>query len=66
MDAVSNSVIMPVTKPYFIAVLVSTSNANILRSPFLISLDRFSLKSLFKYYFTNITLKVAIRSLSHL
>jgi len=31
IDAVSNGVIMPVTKPYSIAVLVSTSNITSLR-----------------------------------
>jgi len=66
MDAVSNGVIMPITKPYSIAVLVSTFNANILRSSFLISLNRFSLKSLSKYYLANTILKVTTRSLSHL
>ena len=66
MDAVSNGVIIPVTKPYFIAVLVSTSNTNILRSSFLTSLNGFSLKSLSKYYLTDIALKVTVRSLLYL
>jgi len=66
IDAVSNRVIIPITNPYSIAVSVSTSNTNILRSSFLISLNRFSLKSLFKYYSANTTLKVTIRSLLHL
>jgi len=66
MDAVSNGVIIPVTKPYSMAVSVSTSNADVLRLSFLILLNGFSLKSLSKYYFTNIALKVAIKSLSHL
>jgi len=57
---------MPVTKPYSIAVSVSTFNANILRSSFLISLNGFFLKSLSKYCLINTMLKVAIRSLSHL
>jgi len=66
IDAVSNGVIIPVTKPYSIAVSVSTSNTNVLRSSFLISLNRFFPKSLFKYYFINTILKVAIKSSSHL
>jgi len=65
MDAVSNSVIMPVTKPYSVVVLVSISNANVLRSSFLILLNGFSLKSLSKYCLTDTVLKVAARSLSH-
>jgi len=66
IDAVSNSVIIPVTKPYSIAVLVSTSNTNVLRSSFLTSLNGFSLKSLSKYCLANIALKVAVKSLSYL
>ena len=31
MDVVSNSIIMPITNPYLIAVLVSTSNITSLR-----------------------------------
>jgi len=57
---------MPITKPCPIVVLVSTSNTNILRSSFLILLNRFFLKSLSKYCLINTVLKVAIRSLSHL
>jgi len=66
MDAVFNGVIIPVTKPYPIAVSVSTSNANVLRSSFLISLNRFSSKSLSKYCLADTILKVTIRSSSHL
>jgi len=63
MDAVSNGVIMPVIKPYSVAVLVSASNANILRSSFLILLNGFFPKSLSKYCLINTVLKVAVKSL---
>ena len=66
MDAVSNGVIIPIIKPYSIAVLVSTSNTNVLKPSFLILLNRFSLKSLSKYYLTNITLKVTTKYLLYL
>ena len=66
IDAVFNGIIIPVTKPYSIAVLVSTSNTNTLRSSFLISLNRFFLKSLSKYCLIDTILKVTIRSLLYL
>ena len=66
IDAVSNGIIIPITKPNSIAVSASAFNANVLRSSFLILLNGFSLKSLSKYCLTNIVLKVAVRSLSHL
>jgi len=66
IDAVSNGIIMPVTKPCSIAVLVSTSNTNALRSSFSTLLNGFSLKSLFKYCLANTILKVVVRSLLHL
>jgi len=56
---------MPITKPYSIAVLVFSSNANVLISLFLISLNGFSLKSLSKYCLANTVLKVAIKSSLH-
>jgi len=66
IDAVSNGVIMPVTEPCSMAVLVSTSNANILRSFFLILLNGFFPKSLSKYCLIDTVLKVAVGSLLYL